>query len=191
MIIGDKLFENTPYNSDRDLIEAYNSFMELLPDDGWTLFRDADTLFLDSYYGKHILKAIEMYPETGCFTCLTNRIGARKQLHNEYKGDDITIHRQIATNLRNLNGDSYVAFGPAVKKVNVFSGMMFVLSKKVWKDIGGFKEFKPGHGRMLGVDNRLHLDLDAKGYDVKILTGMYIYHWYRGGNAGDIKHLRP
>ncbi len=182
------LFENTPYRSDKDLIQAYNSFMELLPKNSWALFRDADTLFLDSFYGQHIIDAIEQNPNTGCFTCLTNRIGQPAQLHNEYKGDDITIHRQISHKLKQLNGLSYKTF--VGTKYNLMSGMVMVIKKETWENIGGFKEWSLGHSKILGVDNKLHLDLEKHNYDVKVLTGLYVYHWYRGGDMYDTKHLR-
>ena len=80
--LSDVLFENTPYRTDLDLIKSYNSFMKLLPDDGWAVFRDGDTLFLDSYYGKVIEEAIKENPDTDCFTCYTNRVGCEWQVYN-------------------------------------------------------------------------------------------------------------
>ena len=44
-----KIFENRIYRQDKDLIKGYNSFMELLPNDGWAAFVDADILYLDSF----------------------------------------------------------------------------------------------------------------------------------------------
>ena len=123
-----ELFENTPYRKDKNLIKAYNSFMELLPDNSWALFRDADTLFLDPFYGELIYNAIEENPDTDCFTCVTNRIGCLKQKHDEYGGDDIRIHRKIAEEIRIKNKSKYIDFnttGPP----NIMSGMVFILSK--------------------------------------------------------------
>lgn len=183
-----EIFENTPYRSDKNLIIAYNSFMELLPEDGWALFRDADTLFLDSFYGEIINNAILENPDTDCFTCLTNRIGNVRQLHNEYNGDDIVKHREIANKLRvqhTSKCDDMTNF-----KGGMLSGMLFILSKKAWSKIGGFKEFKTGHSKILGVDNKLHMDLTEGGFKTKIIKGLYIYHWYRGGDMKDITHLK-
>ena len=183
------IFENTPYRVDKNLIMAYNSFMELLPENGWAVFRDADTLFLDSFYGELIIKAIEENPDTDCFTCLTNRIYSRRQLHKEYLGDDIVKHREIAKKLKEKHTSSYEDFTNP-NNPTPLSGMLFILSKSSWKKIGGFKEYKPGYSKILGVDYRLHLDLFENGFKTKIIKGLYVYHWYRGGNNADIKHLK-
>ena len=180
-----QLFENTPYRRDKDLVKAYNSFMELLPDDGWALFRDADTLFLDSFYGETILKAIEDNPDTDCFTCLTNRIGCPIQKHSEYKGDDIIKHREIANKLKSVKPE-YINFP---KDSTLMSGMLFVLSKKAWDKIGGLKKHPNVNNNILGVDNKLHLDLLKNKFKIKVIKNLYIYHWYRGGNMSDTKHL--
>mgnify|MGYP001163795388 CR=1 FL=1 len=182
------IFENTPYRTDKNLIESYNSFMKLLPNDGWALFRDADTLFLDSFYGDLIVEAISNNKDVDCFTCLTNRIGNPKQLFNEYNGDDIIKHREVASSLRSKYGSICEDFTKPILPY-IMSGMCFILSKKAWEKIGGFKEYTPGYGKMLGVDNKLHIDLYENGFKTKIIKGLYVYHWYRGGKRNDIKHL--
>jgi len=183
------IFENTPYRVDKNLITAYNSFMELLPKNGWAVFRDADTLFLDSFYGELIIKAIKENPDTDCFTCLTNRIGGQRQLHREYLGDDITKHREIAKKLKEKYISSYEDYTNPNNPCP-FSGMLFILSKSSWEKIGGFKEYKPGYSKILGVDYRLHLDLFKNGFKTKIIKGLYVYHWYRGGDIHDSRHLK-
>ena len=193
------IFENTPYREDKNLIEAYNSFMELLPEDGWALFRDADTLFLDPFYGEIISRAIQNNEDAGCFTCLTNRIGNKVQLHNEYEGDDIKKHREIAEKIKQKNYNTYDLFNFDVDSGSTLSGMLMVLSKKAWKEIGGFKRStitsasprkRSSNSNILGVDNQLHKDLHANGIELKIIKEMYIYHWYRGGGT-DKDHLKP
>ena len=183
------IFENTPYRSDKNLVIAYNSFMELLPPDGWALFRDADTLFLDKFYGQTIENVIKENPDTDCFTCLTNRIWCSKQLYNEYKGDDITKHREIAIKLKKKHGTNCEDFSNPTPPY-YFSGMVMILSKKSWEKIGGFKEYKPNYGNFLGVDNKLHIDLTKHGFKTKIIKGLYVYHWYRGPDNIDTEHLK-
>jgi len=182
-----KIFENTPYRLDKDLITAYNEFMELLPDNSWALFRDADTLFLDSFYGEILYKAIENNPNTGCFTCLTNRIGCEYQLYNEYKGDDINQHRLIANKIKTLNNNKYTSIN---NKKQPFSGMLMLLNKTIWNKIGGFKQYKKLDSKILGVDNQLFYDLIDNNIEVKIINELYIYHWYRGGDIKNTTHLK-
>lgn len=188
-----KIFENTPYREDKNLIKAYNSFMELLPDDGWALFRDADTLFLDSFYGEIINRAIRNNPNTGCFTCITNRIGSKLQLYDEYSGDDITIHRKIAEQIKKKNYSKYQDLPFSLTPTpQTLSGMLFVLNKQSWKKIGGFKKstiHSKTSSNILGVDNQLHKDLHNNNIKTKIIKELYIYHWYRGGTK-NTDHLK-
>jgi len=191
------IFENTPFRIDKNLIIAYNSFMELLPDEGWALFRDSDTLFLDSFYGEVFERAIRNNPDTGCFTCLTNRIGNKKQLHNEYSGDDIAIHRTISDKLKKHNYNTYEQLSFRPEKSEALSGMVILLSKKAWKEIGGFKKStlsnhspRDKNLNILGVDNQLHKDLNNKRIPLTLIKEMYLYHWYRGGDSQNNDHLK-
>jgi GT2 family glycosyltransferase len=181
-----RLIENTPFNEEKDLAKAYNDFMELLPyDTDWAFFRDADTLFLDSFYGKHMLNIIRENPEYSCITGCTNRIGSPALLHDEYEGDDITIHRRISSNMKLLHGNMVTTLD-YVADVSTLSGMCFAINKGAWKKSGGFRS---GVNGMVGVDNNIHLDLINSGSKVGLAKGFYIYHWYRGGNKLDNKHL--
>jgi len=177
------IYENTPYNNEKDLIKAYNGFMKLIPDNSWALFRDADTLFLDSHYNELFEQAIINNPDTLCFTGTTNRINNKKQLHNEYEGDDINIHRKIAKKLRQEYANTYENLTPP----NYLSGFCILINKSIWKKINGFKPWN-NKSRILGVDNRLHKDLIAHNESVKVIKGLYMYHWYRGG-TNNILHL--
>jgi len=178
------IYENTPYNNEKDLVKAYNSFMELIPDDGWALFRDADTLFLDYHYNELFENAIVDNPDTFCFTCVTNRLNNKKQVYEEYKGDDIKTHRAIAIKLRKKYGHSceILPLPPTL------GGFCILLKKSVWKKIGGFKYWN-SKSKILGVDNKLHEDLGKHNEPVKIIKGLYMYHWYRGGDYKNKTHL--
>lgn len=189
------IFENTPYRLDKNLVKAYNSFMELLPDGSWGLFRDADTLFLDSMYGEVLVRAIKNNPTTGCFTCLTNRINNPQQLHSEYSGDGIRKHRAISNVIKKKNANQYkniIYDDSNPTGIISMSGMMLLLSKDAWNIVGGFKPstLRTDNRNTLGVDNQLHLDLHINNIPVKLISEMYIYHWYRGGNKNSDRHLR-
>ena len=179
-----KIYEHTPYNNEKDLVKAYNEFMELIPSNGWALFRDADTLFLDYHYNELFENAIVDNPNTFCFTCVTNRLNNKKQVYDEYKGDDIKIHREIAIKLRKKYGHSceILPLPPTL------GGFCILLKKSVWKKIGGFKYWN-SKSKILGVDNKLHEDLGKHNEPVKIIKGLYMYHWYRGGDYKNKTHL--
>jgi len=183
------IFECVPWDDEKDLINAYNSFMELLPDDGWGIFKDADAMWLDPFYGLSITNAIQNNPNTDCFTCKTNRIGNLYQLHSEYGGDDIVKHRSIAEVIKLKNKGKYTDFKYDLKKTSVLSGVLIILSKKAWLKIGGFKEWEENYSKILGVDNKLHQDLNKFGLKTKLINELYIYHWYRGG-TNNKSHLK-
>jgi len=178
------IYENTPYNNEKDLVKAYNSFMKLIPDNSWALFRDADTLFLDSHYNELFEQAIINNPNTFCFTGVTNRINNKKQLYDEYKGDDISIHRKIAEKLRKKYGHSC----EKLTHPNYLSGFCILIKKSVWKKINGFKPWN-SKSKILGVDNKLHKDLIDQNESIKVIKGLYMYHWYRGGDHENKAHL--
>jgi GT2 family glycosyltransferase len=64
------------------------------------------------------------------------------------------------------------------------SGVMILLKKSMWEKVGGFKEEK-----MLTVDNDIHIKVRNAQGKVGLMQGIYLQHWYRGGNIKDIKHL--
>jgi len=69
--------------------------------------------------------------------------------------------------------------------INVLSGVLILIRKAVWKKIGGFVE-----KQLLSVDNNLHWALMDKKEKLYLMKGVYLYHWYRGGDIGDDKHLK-
>ena len=179
------IFENTPYRSDKNLVVSYNSFMELIPDTAWALFRDGDTMFLDSYYGITLENVINKNPNCGCFTAITNRIYPKQQ-RISCEGDDIEVHRKMAKEQLNKYGSECLKMVPKP----YMSGFCFLLKKATWKKIGGFKPWHKNGSTMLGVDNQLHIDLIKHNIDVMIMQGVYVYHWYRGGNGNKTEHLK-
>jgi GT2 family glycosyltransferase len=162
-----------PKEKKLDLGWSYNNFMNLVNDDDWVLFLDHDAMFTTKNWFTQIEDIIEKNPEYSVFTCMTNRIGIRTQ---KLKGVDsenhnITYHRNIGKDL----GEKY--YSDVVEYVNEYlSGVVILIKKDTWNKVGGFK---PG---FLGVDNRLHKDCINNGIKVGLMTGVYVYHWYRGDN---------
>ena len=187
-----KIFEFTPFRRDKNIITAYNNFMELLPEDGWAVLRDADLMWLDSYYGVQIIKAIEDNPNVGALTITVNRIGNRLNQHYSiYLEDDIIIHRKIAAKIKKKFEGVYLDWNHETGEL--LNGMVMIVSKKVWKKVRGFKEWLPNYSKILGVDTKFHKDLLANNLDVKVIKGIYAYHWYSGFNeisGRNINHLK-
>ena len=61
--------------------------------------------------------------------------------------------------------------------------------KSAWEKVGGFKNYKGARSNMLGVDNMIHKDLEAHGLKTMVMNGVYVYHWYRGGDSFNTSHL--
>ena len=63
--------------------------------------------------------------------------------------------------------------------------MLFIVKKSAWDKIGGAK--KTG---MLAVDNDIHAKIKKNRLKFGLIKGLYVYHWYRGGDKNNNKHLK-
>ena len=166
----------TPFSFEKNLGKAYNEAMNLLPsDDDWAIITDIDILFMDNKAPFHFKKAIELFPETGIFTCPANRTGRGQQ---KYKGElskdaNIINHRKIAIK----EAEKF-----RVKDITEpIAGYIMAIRKGVWKSVGGFKE-----AEILGIDLDFSKKVMAAGYTIKLIESVYIFHYYRlleGGPA--------
>lgn len=159
----------TPYALDMNLGAAYNHYMELLPNDNdWACFVDADVMFLTPDFGKQIHDIVKKHPDTGMFTAVTNRVGTIAQ---RYKGElspdpDMRNHRRIAMQLQRQHYDEVEDLFCRI------SGLVMVLQKKTWKKI----KFPDG---LLGVDYEYTNELHYQGYNILLMKGVYVLHYYR------------
>ena len=71
-----------------------------------------------------------------------------------------------------------------ITHLQLLSGVLILVKKSVWKKVGGFKE-----GEMLSVDNDIHQKVKLAGEKVGLMKGIYVQHWYRGGDNKQISHL--
>jgi GT2 family glycosyltransferase len=163
------IYYSKPYALDKNLGAAYNRYMELLPnDDDWMCFLDGDTMFLSPDWGHLIQKAIEKYPETGMFTCYTNRVGNKQQLYRGIFNNnrDMVAHRNIARVCHEIGKNR-------VKKLTrMISGVMMIIQKKTWKEF----PFKDG---LLTVDNDISKRLLDAGKEIRLIESTYLLHYYR------------
>lgn len=170
-------------NGEKNLGKAYNDFMELLPDDAFALFLDHDIMLLTYGWYPYLEAVLKEHPDCGLFTCFTNRVNCRWQIASDanQRSNDIKYHRQFAVHQN-------ASFSPeqcidVTHKKPCLSGFFILISKKVWKKIGKFKD------GITGVDNDIHIKAREHGEKVMLIQGMYVYHWYRNGNLKDTKHL--
>lgn len=154
--------------------------METIGDDDWACFLDHDAMFTTPYWYHQIEEIIRQYPDAGIFTVMTNRIGNPHQKYTEGDSEtnhDIYLHRKIGLKLQAKYGNSV----SSLTNSQLISGVVIIIQKKVWKEIGGFKS------GLLGVDNDIHEKCKARGFKVLLMKGVYVYHWYRGD--GNTSHL--
>lgn len=173
-----------PYNTDKNLGISYNESMENLKnEDDFCCFLDGDATFTTYFFGKQISDIVAKYPGVGCFTCYTNRIGCKWQILPDInnKSNDISYHRTIGQTQYDTHYDDCVDMTNAVP---VMSGVLMLIRKKEWLDVGGFTT-----KGMLGIDGNYHRALINKSHKVYRMNGVYVYHWYRGNNPGNKKHL--
>lgn len=169
----------TPYSPDKDYLGAINDTVQHFPDEDYFVVFDHDTMITTNNWYKTILKAIEDTEEK-FFTCLTNRVGCLWQIdENAPKGDDIKEHWDYGNKLEKQNEGKYVNRTLA----QLFSGMMWVMEVKTWK------ELDVQHEGTLGLDNAIHEKAGRSGVHLTQILGMYVYHRYRFGEQQDTSHL--
>lgn len=170
-----------PYDPEKNLGSSYNRCMDMLPnDDDWAVFIDHDAMFTTNFWYHQISEVVKSHPNAGLITCVTNRIYNPKQIifnRYELKGEsatdllnnhDIEFHRQLGHSLYELNGSSVEALNSDL----LISGVVMVVKKKTWNSI----KFCDG---FLRVDNNFHQECSNRNLEVLLMTGLYVYHWYR------------
>jgi GT2 family glycosyltransferase len=171
----------TPYSFEKNIGDAYNQYMELLPnDEDWACFIDGDAMFLIPDFGHVIADVVERYPDTGMFTAYTNRVANRQQLYRGKFSDnaDIRYHRNIARVCKEVNHHNVTDLQLPI------SGVIMVIQKKTWK------EFPFSEG-MLGVDNDISRRMLQSGRKVQLMQGIYMLHYYRFNEGREhTKHLQ-
>jgi GT2 family glycosyltransferase len=138
-------------------------------------------MFTTKRWYQQICDVIEDRPDAGIITCVTNRIGNNEQLYDN--GDiiddesehNITFHRAIGERLAKASIIRDLTYK------NPISGMLMCISKKVWKEMGGFRD------GFLGVDNKAHTDVRVIGYKIYCIDSLYVYHWYRADGVHPCK----
>lgn len=174
----------TPYSLSKNLGRAYNEAMRLLPNDGWAIIRDYDTLILTPETIAHIHKYIELNPNAGILTPLTNRIGKVSRSKQCYQkkvsnNSDIRHHINIA---REVEKDLY----KTTRLQAPISGLFMVLSKKTWLECPF-----PENSECLGVDTQFSKALQSQKKSILRMNGIYVFHSYRLENGiKDKTHLR-
>lgn len=159
-----------PYADDRYFGRACNECMAMLPEDGWGVILDHDAVFTTPEWHRQLTRAIHLYPE-GCFTGYSNR--ARRPFKapgTNMTDNDMAFHRRLGAEL--LKNETIRDVTEGVRAPN---GMLTVLSKRAWKEAGGFAE------GLHYIDRIMWKSLKMTGRRIYLIEGLYLYHWHRGG----------
>lgn len=160
-----------PYAEDKNLGRAYNEVFDDVEERDWICLMDHDVLLLTSDAIGLMHEYARSYPETGIFTCLTNRIHplSKDQLLGGVVSEntDIAFHIDRAEKLRRM--------GITVTEINhAISGFLMLISKKTWREIK-FSE----SGKCLGVDNDYSQKIIEAGKKIYRMDSVYVFHIYR------------
>ena len=160
-----------PYSTEKNLGAAANAMISEIPDpERWVLMTDADVMMLTPNYGHIIQKVIRDYPDTGLFTCVTNRVKNHQQLINGHINEDpnMRTHRRTAK-------ERYYEYGTScITLKEHISGFFMLFKKATWQKVGGFH--KKG---ILRVDNIFSQAILDAGYKIRLIQGIYALHYYR------------
>jgi GT2 family glycosyltransferase len=171
-----------PFRVDKNLGKAYNEAMQLIPENDWACLCDLDTCFLTPDAGNILHEYAFRFPDTGIFTCFTNRVSTLsvKQLLNGQVSDEENMTQHIAI------AEDRKKFLYTVSTINRdISGMLMMVSKKVWNSYQ-FPEDK----KCLGVDTYYNRIIRGAGLQILRMNGLYIWHTYRLKNGiKDKTHL--
>ncbi len=162
-----------PFRKDKNLGLAYNNAFRDCSNNSWLCLMDWDVLLLTHDAIRIMTALTEAYPETGIFTCWTNRLhaGAKDQLWKGQVSEDTDIRNHI-----DIAEQAAHDFGldPITPINHHISGMLMLISKKTWNEIR-FAEDK----KCLGVDNEYSDRILSAGKTIYRMNQIYVFHLYR------------
>lgn len=173
----------TPFAPDGNIGRAYNEAINLLPgDEDWIVLRDGDTSFCTSNWGRHIEHVLRTHGDKyQVYGAVTNRI---KSTHQRVGGMfdewDLRKHWEKGSELEREKWGEVKDGGSGV------AGFFMAFRKSTWKKTP-FREREHTFDTLFCKDVRR-----AKGA-IGIMTGLYIFHFYRplsDNPVDDIKHLQ-
>lgn len=172
-----------PFDLDKNLGRAYNKAFEDVEERDWVCLIDHDVMFLTPDAIGLMHEYTRSYPETGIFTCFTNRIHplATDQLLDGKVSENTDMQYHVE------KAHQQKRHGIKVTSINhVISGFLMLISKKTWDQV----KFPEG-GKCLGVDNAYSEAVLNAGKKIYRMDSLYVFHLYRLKNGiKDKSHLQ-
>lgn len=171
----------TPFARDKNLANAYNSEFEHCPDGDWLCFIDHDVAFLTPNAIEIMHEYVDKFPDTGLFTCFTNRIHplSQAQLFLGAPSNDFDVKNwAYRARIQSMSETKVTEIRACI------SGFLMLISKETWKEI----KFR-GVG-CLGVDSNFSHDILQAGKKIYRMDRIVVWHSYRLENIMDKTHLK-
>jgi hypothetical protein len=178
----------TPYAFNKKLFEAFDAYMNLITDNNdWVCTLDGDTAFLCSDFGHHMQEYVNKYPDTGIFTSYVSRSRTPWMMppNHIFNNTNIIDHKQKAEwHFKNQHLD--------VSEINTrVIGCLMLMKKSTWLLIRDEVAEKCIDKEILSVDTIISKTVIEKGLKLRLMKGIYIFHYYRHlEGANSKKHLQ-
>lgn len=155
-----------------DLGSAYNHAIRDRVCGEWICVSDMDTCIFDSRIPTIISRHVHQRPETGIFTCYTNRIGVDRngfspQLLEGCENDSIAWHAAKAREMASLPDSVRSCDRP-------IAGFLMVFHYDTWERAGGFD-------KGIFVDGKFSKRVLEMGKPILVMENVYVFHHYRDG----------
>lgn len=167
-----KIHYSTPYSTEKNFGKAINDFCALVPEGDWICIRDGDSMFLGPDWGYQISQIlIRQGKDYDLLGCITNRLGRPIQLAPgvDYNNHDMKYHYEKSISFRCK--DCYTI--KDITSTKLVAGLLMLFPKSLWNEIK-FKENTPF------FDDEFSKEVVKRGGRLGLMTGVYVYHWYRG-----------
>lgn len=164
-----------PYDTNKKLLRAIDRYMSLIEDDDWACLMDGDTAFLRSDFGHRIQEYVDKYPDTGMFTCYASRCHYSMQVRKgtDMNADSILYHKRQADK-------AHRELHPQTKVIRQrTAGHMMLIKKSTWKRIRRLVYKRAGKKDILGVDTKISTAVLSIGLRIRLMRGIYIFHYMR------------
>lgn len=172
-----------PYDFQGILMNAYQNVFDRVEDKDWVCFMDGDIAFLEMADFGHLLsKYIKAHPDTGIFTCKASRCHYKVQRDPDTndESDSIKYIAQKTIEVRE-------AYGLEVDEIEIpIAGHLIMMKKEVWNDILPNLKQRPRKS-ILGFDTQLTKAVLSKGYKIRLMKGVLVFHYLRFLNGKNDK----
>lgn len=159
------------------MFNAWDDCISRLHPGEWAVLTDGDTAFLLSDFGHQLQYYFNKYPDTGIFTTYASRCHYACQVRKgtNMESDSIRYHKSQADKIYNeLNGK--------VKEIDRrIAGHLIAIKKETWLLIReDLKNRIQSKGKkILGFDTQLSYSIKENGLKIRLMRGIYLFHYLR------------